>query len=512
MIAGFPRAGSGGGMKDMDVYESVRRYVMIEGGSRRAAARLFGIHRETVDKCLEFSAPPGYRQSGPRAKPKLGPFLGFIDAILAADGDAPVKQRHTAKRIWERLRDEHGYEGKYDWVKEVIRTRRQRLKEAFVPLAHPPGHAQADFGEAHAIIAGVRRKAHFFCMDLPHSDACFVKAYPAETTEAFLDGHVSAFEFFGGAPRSILYDNTKIAVARIAGDGVHVPTLAFTGLKSHFLFDARFGRPGKGNDKGKVEGLVKYARRKFMTPIPEFPSFEAFNAALQASCVKRQGDIVAGAKETIGARLPADLAAFRAVPAGLFEACDKRPGRVSSTSLVRYRCNDYSVPTRFAHREVMVKGFVDRVVVACDGDIVAAHPRSYDSGDFIADPLHYLALIEQKPGALDQAKALQNWDLPTCFADLRRLMEARMRARGRREYIQVLRLLEIFQLPIVAAAVEDAIRLNVIGFDAVKQLTVAKVEKRAPALSLERYPFLPKADVRATKAADYMTLVTRDAA
>ena len=150
--------------------------------------------------------------------------------------------------------------------------------------------------------------------------------------------------------------------------------------------------------------------------------------------------------------------------------------------------------------------------VTSEGEIIADHPRSYDSGDFIADPLHYLALIEQKPGALDQAKALQGWDLPACFADMRRLMEARMKTKGRREYIQVLRLLEIFQIPIVAAAIEDAIRLNVIGFDAVKQLAVAKVEKRAPALSLEQYPFLPRADVRTTKAADYMALINRSAA
>lgn len=288
--------------------------------------------------------------------------------------------------------------------------------------------------------------------------------------------------------------------------------MAFTGLKSHFLFESRFGRPGKGNDKGKVEGLVKYARRNFMTPIPEARSFEELNARLAERCVQRQADTVAGAKDTIGARMAADQAAFRAIPAGLFEPCEKRPGRVSSTSLVRYRGNDYSVPTRFAHREVMVKGFVDRVAITSEGEIIADHPRSYDSGDFVADPLHYLALIEQKPGALDQAKALQGWDLPGCFADMRRLMEARMKARGRREYIQVLRLLEVFQVPIVAAAIEDAIRLNVIGFDAVKQLAVAKVEKRAPALSLEQYPFLPRADVRTTRAADYMALIDRSAA
>ncbi len=499
-------------MKDMDFYESVRRMVMIEGVSRREAARVFGVHRDTIDKCLAFSASPGYRQSAPRAKPKIGPFLPVIDAILAADAEAPRKQQHTAKRIHARLVDEHGFTGSYDRVKEVVRARKLRQKEVFVPLAHPPGHAQVDFGEAIGVIGGVKQKFHFFCMDLPHSDAPFVKAYPAETTEAFLDGHISAFAFFGGVPQTILYDNTKIAVARIAGDGTRIATQAFTGLKSHFLFEARFGRPGKGNDKGKVEGLVKYARSNYLTPIPEAASFEELNAKLAEKCQQRQSEVVAGAKETIGARMWADVAAFRATPPGLFEACEKRAGRVSSTALVRYRSNDYSAPTRYAHRDVIVKGFVDRVIIVCDGEVVADHPRSYDSGDFVADPLHYLALLEQKPGALDQAKALQNWDLPACFADMRLLMEARMKAKGRREYIQTLRLLEVFTMPIVAAAVEDAIRLNVISFDAIKQLAVAKVEKRAPALSLERYPFLPRADVRMTKAADYAALTSRSAA
>ena len=157
-----------------------------------------------------------------------------------------------------------------------------------MPLAHPPGHAQVDFGEAVGVIGGVRQKLHFFCMDLPQSDACFVKAYPAETTEAFLDGHVSAFAFFGGVPLSVLYDNLKIAVAKICGDGKRERTRAFTELVSHYLFQDRFGRPGKGNDKGKVEGLVKYARSNFMTPIPIAASFDELNAMLATRCRARQ--------------------------------------------------------------------------------------------------------------------------------------------------------------------------------------------------------------------------------
>ncbi len=190
----------------VEVYAAVRHFVFVEGNSQRDAARVFGLSRETISKMCRFSLPPGYRRVKPVTKPKLGPLLPVIDAILEADGTAPMKQRHTAKRIFERLRDEHGYAGGLTVVKDHVRIARGRLRETFVPLAHPPGHAQVDFGEAVAVIGGIRQKIHFFCMDVPQSDAPLVKAYPRETTEAFLDGHVSAFAFFGGVPLSILCD------------------------------------------------------------------------------------------------------------------------------------------------------------------------------------------------------------------------------------------------------------------------------------------------------------------
>ena len=164
---------------------------------------------------------------------------GVIDRILDDDLRLPRKQRHTAKRIFERLRDEYGFDGQYTIVKDYVREHRRQTKEMFVPLSHAPGHAQCDFGEALVVIGGVEQKAHCFVIDLPHSDGCFVKAYPAETTEAFLDGHVSAFSFLGGVPQSILYDNTKLAVAKILGDGRRRRTRAFTEIQSHYLFEDR---------------------------------------------------------------------------------------------------------------------------------------------------------------------------------------------------------------------------------------------------------------------------------
>ena len=414
----------------------------------------------------------------------------------------PKKQRHTAKRIHERLRAEYGFRGGYTIVKDYVRERRRRLREMYVPLTHPPGHAQCDFGQAKAVIGGVEQTIHYFVLDLPHSDGCFVKAYPAETTEAFCDGHVSGFSSLGGVPRSILYDNTRLAVAKILGDGRRKRTRVFSELVSHYLFEDRFGRPGKGNDKGKVEGLVGYARRNFLVPIPSYGSFDELNAHLEEKCLERLGRQLRGHKETIGERMERDLEALLALPAVPYDASDKHTTRVSSLSLVRYRTNDYSVPVSYGHREVVVRGYVGEVVISCGTEVIARHPRSYEPDDFIFDPVHYLPLLEQKTGALDQAAPLAGWEFPEEFSTLRRLLESRMGKRGKREYVQVLRLMENFRKEEVHEAVKDALRLG-----AIKHLLLSRIEGRPQRLVLELYPHLPRVTVTKTAASDYMALL-----
>jgi hypothetical protein len=388
-----------------------------------------------------------------------------------------------------------------------VHEHRQRLREMFVPLRHDPGHAQVDFGEALAVIAGEECKIHFFAMDLPHSDACLVQAYPAETSEAFCEGHNVGFEFFGGVPRSILYDNSRLAVARILGDGTRQRTKVFSELQSHYLFADRFGRPGKGNDKGKVEGLVGYARRNFMVPIPYAASFAELNTYLLECCRRRFNDRLRGHDETIGERLLRDRGALLPLPPAPYDACEKKAARVNSLSLVRYRGNDYSVPTEYGHREVLVRGYVHQVTIACAGQQIARHPRSYQREDFVFDPLHYLALLEEKIGALDQAAPLVGWDLPAEFGTLRRLLEARMGKPGKREFVQILRLLEVFALDDVLAGIKEAIARGVIGFDAVKHLVLCRIERRPPRLDLKIYPYLPQATVSTTSARSYMSLM-----
>ena len=245
-----------------------------------------------------------------------------------------------------------------------------------------------------------------------------------------------------------------------------------------------------------------------MVPIPRVSSWDELNAHLEAECRKRCQRRLRGHKETIGERFERDRAAMLPLPAAPYEACEKISARVSSLSLVRYRGNDYSVPTQYGHRQVWVKGYVHEVVIACVSEVIAKHERSYERETVIFDPLHYLALLEQKTRALDQAAPLVGWQLPECFAPLRRLLEARLKKHGSREYVQVLRLLETFAIEEVTRAIEDALQLCTISFDAVRHLLLCRIERMPPRLDMENYPHLPLAQVHTTQAADYMTLLT----
>ncbi len=271
---------------DMENWAEIRRRVLVDGLGKRAACRQYGIHWDTLTKILEHPEPPGYRRTAPRPRPKLDPFLGVIHQILEGDRKAPKKQRHTTRRIFERLRDEHGYQGGLSIVKEAVAAWRARSAEVFVPLAHPPGEAQVDFGEAEVVLDGQPTTVAVFVLTLPYSDAIFCQAFPRECTEAFLEGHVRAFAFFGGVPRRISYDNLKIAVAKITGSRQRKLTGAFLRLKSHYLFEDHFCLVRRPNEKGHVETLVGFARRSFLVPVPVVHGGpEGLNAELEARCL-----------------------------------------------------------------------------------------------------------------------------------------------------------------------------------------------------------------------------------
>lgn len=463
------------------------------------------MHWLTLKKVLEHSQPPGYRQQQRRRKTKLGEFLKRIEEVLKEDQAMPRKQRHTAKRIWERLREE-GFTGGYTVVKDAVRDLTKQNQEVFVPLVHRPGEAQVDFGHALAKVNGQLRKVAFFVMALPYSDASFVMAFERECTETFWEGHVRAFEFFGGVPRRITYDNTKVAVSQILGRARRL-TQGFLQLKSHHLFDHHFCRVARGNEKGVVEGQVKFTRLNFFVPVPQVRDMAALNTHLHQRCTEDQQRRLRGQKGTKAELLVEDQKTSLPLPATAFDACRKLLTRASSLSLVRLDGNDYSVPVRWAHHPIVAKGYCDQVVLCADGSEVARHARIWDDEQVCFEPLHYLALLETKPGALDHARPLAGWTLPECFALLRRRLEAERDGDGTREYIKVLRLLEKHPLPKLREAVESALRVGAITRDAVAQFLYPREDWRATLFSLDGHPHLRHVRVATANLAAYRELV-----
>jgi len=355
------------------------------------------------------------------------------------------------------------------------------------------------------VIAGQRLTAAFFVMTLPHSDAFFVRAFPKECTESFQDGHARAFDYFGGVPTRISYDNSKIAVAAVVGQRGRTPTREFLRLASHFLFGYRFCRVRRPNEKGHVEAMVKFARGNFLVPVPEAASWEALNAELLRRCEADLGRRLRGKGGTKGELLAAERASLRPLPSSGFEARRVELTRANSLSLVRFDGNDYSVPTAYAHQPITVVGGLDEVRLVCRDRLVARHRRHWGSEHVTFDPVHYLALLERKPGALDYARPLEQWRLPDCFAVRRRRLEAAWGEGGVRHFIQVLRLLERCSLGELAAAVERALVIGANTADAVRVLLEVTREVPVRLFRLDGRPHLagvsvPRPDLAAYRA------------
>jgi len=488
--------------KDMDQWIKIRQRVLKEGVGKRQIMRETGMHWETLRKILEHSIPPGYERSKPPKKPKIDPYLNRIRQILEQDKFIHKKQRHTAKRIWEVLKEE-GFTGGYTIVKDAVRQLKLTMKEVYMPLIHRPGEAQVDFGHALVKMTGVLRKICFFVMALPYSDVFFIRAYERECTETFWDGHIRAFEFFGGVARRISYDNTKIAISKIIGPRLRELTQGFLQLVSHYLFDYHFCLVRRANEKGVVEGTVRYSRLNFLVPVPEVKDFDELNALLLRRCRDDMRRRVRGQVKTKDKLLLEEQMCFLPLPYVSFEACRTQPGRVNSELLVRFDDNDYSVPMEYAYQDVVVKGYTDLVRICRFGEVIAEHPRCWGREQQIFDPLHYLPLLERKPHSLAFARPFEGLVLPGCLGVLQRRMEFEQED-GRRQYIQVLRLLERYSVKEVTSAVQEALRRRIHTKDGIEQFLVGCRPWRQTSFKLGhsehlRLVRISKSDVRAYK-------------
>lgn len=493
-------------LRDMELWTELRRRVLSGELSRREAAREYGWNYRTVAKACEHVEPPGYRREQPRKRPKMEKYLPLVAEILEADKKAPKKQRHTARRIFDRLREEHGYDGCYESVKEAVREWKQGNQEVFLPLSHPPGEAQVDFGYADVDLAGERGKVALFVMTLPYSDALFMQAFPRECTESFQEGHKRAFEFFAAVPRRISYDNSRVAIAKITGPRDRERTREFLRLESHYLYQSHFCLVRRANEKGKVEGLVGFGRRNFLVPVPKVDSLEALNAELTARCEKDLDRTLRGKNGSKRELLAEDQQAMLDLPKQPFDARRVTQATACGLSLVRFDTNRYSVPVAHARRPITVVASVDEVRLIDAGKLIAKHPRSWKREQDVYDPVHYLALLEKKPGGFDHAKPLENWALPACFDELRRLLEAD--GLGRREFIRVLRLLERFDLQELTGAVEYALDIGVIDADAIRVIVEHRREEPLALFSLDGRPHLRMVEVETTDVSAYASLLS----
>lgn len=445
-------------MLTVDDYAKIR-LAHRDGMSIRDIARTFRHSRVKVREALEQPEPTPYTRTKPPPAPICGAFHPLIDAILVADESAPPKQRHTAMQVFRRLRKEHDYQGGYDQVRRYIQRRRRRHRETFIPLAHDPGQRlEADFGHIHLDLPEGRVQVPVLITAWSFSNYPFALALPTERTEAILAGMTEAFTFFGCVPREVWWDNPTTVVKQILHGRERRPNDRYAALASHYAFEPLFCMPARGNEKPYAETRVRVLQRQWSTPVPEAADLDAFNAYLRRGCLAEAERTVAGYEESIGQRFQRDRAFAGVLPPAAFDPCVAQAACVDKYQTVRFDRNRYSVPRHCAFTSVTVKGYVARVEVVANGQVVARHARSYGRDEQVLDPLHYLESLERRPAALDHAPVLRNWQLPESFTRLRRALEARHGPQaGARHFARVLQLLAEHPLPRVRQAVEGSL-------------------------------------------------------
>jgi transposase len=464
-----------------DIYSI--RSLRARGWSERRIAQELGLARKTVKKYAEAEeAQPRYRQRKARRKPAIEPVRGLIDQWLAEDKQAPPKQRHTAQRIWERLTSPpYNYRIAASTVRLYVHQARPRPVEAFVPLAFGFGHAQADWGAAEVVVAGVRQDAIFFVLRLDTSEDAFVQIFPTQRTEAVYEGHARAFAHFEGAPPTILYDNAPTLVAHVLRGRDREETAGFLALRAHYGFAADFCQPGlKGaHEKGGVENGIGWARRNLLVPVPQAESWDALNEELAARCRARRGKAHSREAATVGEVRAQEQAHLLPLPRAPFACCQIAVATVNRYAMVSYDRNRYSAPAALVGRSVTLKAFVDRIEVVDGAHIVAAHPRSYERDREVLAVEHYVELLERKPGAVAHGRIFGHLEEP--YARLRTWCLAQTPP-ATREFVAVLRLWEDFGRATVTAALVQAQAVGVYRVAAVRQLCLrARPENAAPA-------------------------------
>jgi len=461
----------------MDQYEYVRIAHRVYRKSIKQICRETGHSRKTVRKVLR-SEPCGYAPRNEQPYPVLGPYLQVIDQWLTEDKTRPKKQRHTARRIYNRLVREMSFPGHYATVRRYVRQAKVRLgvqaTPAFIPLEPECGReAEVDWGAATAIIAGERVPIKFFCMRSKFSGKHFVRGYPGERQQAFFDAHLHAFAFFGGIFPVLVYDNLTSAVKTVCRGKGRVEQEAFAKFRAYYNFTPRFCNPAAAHEKGGVEGLIGYVRRNYLVPVPEAASLEDLNDRLLEECLAYGEHRLRGREGTVNELYAQEQGRLLPLPDTPFTVLQISSGKVDAYATVIVDKNRYSVPTRYAGLRVRVHLSVTQVEIFHDGKRLARHPRLYGNNKWQLDPDHYLELLQQRPQAFASARPLRRWreTWPPCLEKLlARFQENQGETAGIKDFLSVLLLYREHPGEAIETAVELALQNHLSSSPGVKHL------------------------------------------
>lgn len=476
-------------MIGMVQFDYIRFLYFNKGESLRSIAKQMGIHRNTVRKAIQ-NPSFGYCLTQPKKKPVNDPFSDRIRYLVEENQKQAKKNQCTKKKMYKDLVKE-GYTGTYSTFTWQARKVEQELgigqSEAFLKLLPLKGSMQVDFGTMWVEEKGVRRKLFAFCAKLCFSKCEYVCVYPRESTEYFLDGLTSAFAFFGGVPKTIVFDNLTPAVKKIKQGTERILQTAFLHFKAFYCFEAVFARPAKGNDKGLVENLVKYVRNNYFLPAPCFHSFQETSEWLLRECRQRNQTEKRDGQTWETWFLQEQTDSF--LPFKEVYDCSKQiEAKVDTYQLVHVDRNRYSVPTAYVGKTVQVSLYPFRVKIRYNHTTICTHPRLLSNNEERLHPYHYLSLLQKKARAYDQAKVIHDWKLPSIYETYRKLLQAHVRSssKGTREFIEILRLTEDHGVPAIAEILTDLHAKNQYGVQEVISVLRCQQEKTSGSKPLAR--------------------------
>ncbi len=471
--------------------EAIRRAYYLEHKSIRQIAREHHHSRRTVAKAIKETEIQPYQHTTPKPTSVLGSFLNRVNELLTQNATSPRKQQYTAHKIYEILVAE-GYQGSESHLRRYVAGWRKEHQppHLYLPLDYDPGQdAQVDWGEAIAIIGGVRQTIQFFVMRLCYSRRTFVMTFPSQNQESFLFAHVQAFNHFGGVPARISYDNLGTAVKLAMGKNrKRTENRTFVTFRSHYLFESHFCTPGAGWEKGQVEHGVGYGRRNYLVPIPEAASFEELNRVLLERCRQDDNRRVSRQPITIGQAWEQERPLLHPLPRFAYDCCDMLTVRLTPYSQATYETNRYSVPVNRARREITVKAYPFHIDIYDKDKQLAHHPRSYEKEQDIFDPLHYLPLLEQRPGAFDYATPMKRWrkDWPASYHRMLAVLKEKWpEGRGVQEFIHILQLHQDYPATLIEQAIEQALIYGCVHWDGVLHCLHQLTEPKEPTTSLD---------------------------